>query len=127
MIKPRRHPWPFPGDTALDRARAVAREYRRVLLQFAPDRVHALDRHFTNLGEPWVAPQRADLDLNAELPAQVLSDYLGGEPTADTLRQWRARGHLPKRVDDRGRPVYRVGDVLDHVAEQRRARANRSA
>lgn len=125
MIKPRRHPWPFPGDTPLDRARRCSYTYRAELLKLAPDLVRTIDNKLTALGEPWVAPQPVEIDLDAEHRLRDLSEHLGGVPTENVLRQWRARGHLPDRRDDDGRPVNTARDVLDHQAELRRARAER--
>lgn len=125
MIKPRRTPWPFPGDTPLDRARRCAYEYRAELLKLAPEAVHAIDQKLVNLGEPWVAPQPVILDLDAEHRPRALSELLGGTPTEETIRQWRSRGNIPDRKDDDNKPVNTVRDVLDYQADQRRARAER--
>ena len=127
MIKPRRHPWPFPGDTPLDRARRCAYEYRNALLKLAPQAVRAIDEKLTALGEPWVAPQPVELDLDAEHRPRQLSELLGGTPTEETIRQWRSRGHLADRRDGDGRPVNTARDVLDHQAKLRIARAEREA
>lgn len=125
MIKPRRQPWPHPGDTALDRARHIARTYRNELARLDPHRASVLDDAFVRYGEPWITPQPGELDLNTTLPAPALSDYLGGDPTPATIRQWASRGHIPRHTDTNGRTVYRVGDILNHIATQRRARAER--
>jgi hypothetical protein len=125
VIKPRRRPWPFPADTPLDRARRCTYEYRAALLKLAPNVVLAIDKKLTELGEPWVAPQQVQLDLDATHRPRELSELLGGVPTEETIRQWRSRGHLPDRRDDDGRPVNTPRDVLDHQAAQRRARAER--
>jgi len=63
------------------------------------------------------------------LPAVDLAraiDGLGVPVTADRIRQWKRRRVLAVAVDEqgrpradrRGRPLYRVGDVLDLVAER---------
>lgn len=126
MIKPRRDLWPFPGDTPLDRARRCSWSYRAELFKLAPDVVRSIDDKLTALGEPWVAPQPVELDLDAEHRLRDLSEKLGGVPTENVLRQWRARGHLPDRRDDAGRPVNTARDVLDHQARQRQERAERA-
>jgi hypothetical protein len=118
-------PWPFPGDTEVDKARRVAHDYRRELARFAPDLCDRLDEAFHRLGQHWVAPVRAALDLNAQLRAAHLAEYLAGEVTANRISQWGTRGHINRYTDRDGHTVYRVGDVLDELARQRRARAER--
>lgn len=125
MIRRARSRWPNPADTPLDRARRIATTYRAALDQLDPHRTSVLDRHFTDLGEIWVTPQPAALDLNAYLGAAAMSEHLGGHPTDDVIRQWGQRGTIPRHKNDAGRTVYRVGDILDHLANQRRTRANR--
>jgi hypothetical protein len=119
-------PWPWPGDTELDKTRRVFHDYRREFRRIAPDVVARLDAAARRLGQYWVAPTRADLDLEATLPAADMARHLGGDLTADRIRQWGARGHVPRRTDRDGRTVYRIGDILDHLADQRRARADRA-
>lgn len=125
MMKPRKPQWPDPADTPLDRARRIATTYRSALNQLDPHRTDVLDKHFTDLGEIWITPQPAALDLNAMLGAADMSEHLGGHPTSDVIRQWGQRGTIPRHKDDAGRTVYRVGDLLDHLAQQRRNRATR--
>lgn len=127
MIKQRRTPWPFPGDTPLDRARRCSHTYRAELLKLAPDLVRTIDDKLAALGEPWVAPQPIELDLDAEHRLRDLSEHLGGIPTENLLRQWRSRGYLPDRRDDGGHPVNTARDVLDYQAQQRKDRVRRAA
>lgn len=119
-------PWPWPGDTDTDKARRIAHDYRRELLRLDPDLCGRMDAAARRLGQHWIAPQRADLDLNAELTAAEMSRHLHGEITADRIRQWAARGQVPT-IKRRGQTLYRVGDVLDVLAGQRIDRANRRA
>lgn len=49
--------WPHPGDRALDRARQVAHEYRKALLQAVPEACAAIDQAAVWVGEEWVLPQ----------------------------------------------------------------------
>jgi hypothetical protein len=117
--------WPVPGDTPLDRARRIATTYRNALTQHDPHQAAILDKRFTELGEAWVVPQPAALDLDAYLGAAAMSEYLGGDPQPGTIRQWAQRGHITRHTNDAGRTVYRVGDILDYLARLRRARAAR--
>lgn len=84
-------------------------------------------------GTAWlVAERRArmldqlrDLVLTATDLARAV-DGLGVEVTAQRIRQWKRRGQITPAQDDRGRacadakgrPLYRVGDVLDAMADQ---------
>jgi DNA-binding GntR family transcriptional regulator len=120
-------PWPWPGDTDIDKARRVAHDYRRELARLDPDMCARLDHAYHRLGQHWIAPARADLDLNAEHPPARLAEYLAGEVTANQISQWGTRSRIPRHTDRDGYTVYRVRDVLDYLAEQRRARAERHA
>jgi hypothetical protein len=125
MIKPRKSAWPIPGDTAADRARRIAQDLHRRLARHDPDEAAQVAARAAELGEPWLTPRPDALDLDALLSAPDMADYLAGDITADTIRQWASRGHIRRHKDDHGRTVYRVGDILDHVAQQRRHRAAR--
>jgi hypothetical protein len=119
-------PWPWPGDTDLDKARRVARDYRRELLRRDPELCHRMDAAARRLGQHWIAPERANLDLEVRLTAADMARHLHGEPSAELIRQWGARTHIPRYTNADGDTVYRLGDILDHLADQRRARADRS-
>lgn len=43
--------------------------------------------------------------------------WLGEAIKPDRIRQWAARGRLAKRTEDDGKPLYRIGDVLDLLAQ----------
>jgi hypothetical protein len=118
-------PWPFPGDTELDKARRIAQDYRRELARLDPDLCRQLDDAARRLGQPWIAPIRADLDLDTKLHPARLAEHLAGQVTANQISQWGTRRRIPRHTDRDGRTVYRVGDVLDELARQRRARAER--
>jgi hypothetical protein len=118
-------PWPFPGDTELDKARRIAQDYRRELARLDPDLCARMDDAARRLGQRWIAPDHTTLDLEAKYPAVQMVTYLAGDVTYDQLRKWGSRGKIPRYHDDNGHTVYRVGDILDHLADQRRARAER--
>jgi hypothetical protein len=124
-------PWPWPGDTETDKARRICWDYRRELRRLNPELCDRMDAAARRLGQHWVAPQPATLDLNAALPAAEMARYLNHEVTADQIRQWgtrhaQGRPGVPRLTNRRGHTVYRLGDILDHLAQQRRARAERT-
>ncbi len=125
MIKPRRLPWPNPADTALDRARAIARDLHRELAKHAPEKAAAMARAAAALGEPWLAPAPAVHCDDDWLPLTDAAEDISGTP--EMIYKWTRRGPdpLPTRTDERGRILVRLGDVRDHHAEQRRRRAER--
>ncbi|MBP2370239.1 hypothetical protein [Pseudonocardia parietis] len=49
--------WPLPGDRAVDRARQVAHEYRKALLNTDPAACAVIDDAAVKVGEEWVLPQ----------------------------------------------------------------------
>ena len=48
--------WPLPGDRAVDRARQVAHEYRKALLNVDPAACAVIDDAAVKVGEEWVLP-----------------------------------------------------------------------
>lgn len=125
MIKPRRPQWPNPADTPVDRARAIATDLHQRLARHDPDEAAAVAAAAAALGEPWLTPRPAIYSDNHLLTATEASAYLGGDPQPGTIRQWANRAHLCRYHDERGRTVYRLGDITGHIAEQRRRRHNR--
>ncbi|WP_069164894.1 hypothetical protein [Nocardia altamirensis] len=115
-------PWPFPGDTALQRARKIAGSYRAALRQVAPERCAELDRRAVELGQDWVAP--------VELPAHLVEHALDAELSAadiehfwripaSTIRTWVQRGLINSRPGADGSPRYLVRDVLARQSRRR--------
>ena len=102
--------WPRPADTAVDRARAIAREYRAALQHVDPARCAVLDRAAEAFGELWLtgAVQYTDSELVtlAELAAQLGEQY-------KTVWAWWRRGRIPREPDGR----FRVDDVLGALAD----------
>jgi hypothetical protein len=123
-------PWPWPGDTELDKRTRICHDYRRELRRLDPDLCDRMDAAACRLGQHWVAPRPATLDLDSMLPAAEMARYLNHEISADQIRQLgcrHARGGngIPRHTDRDGRTVYRLGDILDRLADQRRTRAAR--
>lgn len=125
-------PWPWPGDTELDKRTRIFHDYHREFARHCPDIVARLDAAACRLGQHWVTPQRATMDLDTLLPAAEMARYLNGEVSADQIRQWGARhargGHgIPRRTDRDGHTVYRLGDIVDLLGQRRQDRAQRAA
>lgn len=118
-------PWPIPGDSELDKARRIAMDYRNELFRLAPAHCEELDAQARRLGQGWVTPQIAYVDLDSFLSARDMADLLGVAVT--TVYQWASRGHLDRNRDRNGRTVYWVRQAVNYQADLRRARADRVA
>lgn len=130
MIKPRRPdivPWPFPGDSELDKARHIARDYRAELARIAPELCGRLDAAACRLGQHWVTPQLAVVDTNTTVTIAEAADYLAVSESA--IRKWINRP--PKKLDaftgDDGLQRVSVSQLIDIQREQRERRARRHA
>src|SRR5882724_9442454 len=104
MLKARR--WPIPGDSELDRARAVARAYRSALEREHPEGCSALDDQFRDAGERWVAPEILHVDLDGFLPAPAMAEFLHVDK--QVVRQWAYRGHLTRHLNSSGKVEYSI-------------------
>lgn len=121
-------PWPWPGDTELDRRTRIFHDYRREFARRCPDVVARMDAAACRLGQGhWIIPQQATMDLDSTLPAAEMARYLNGEVSADQIRQWGSRGVIPRRKDRDGHTVYRLGDIVDLLGQRRQDRAQRAA
>ncbi|WP_378736016.1 hypothetical protein [Nocardia brasiliensis] len=104
-------PWPFPRDTALQRARKIAGSYRAALHAVAPERCAELDRRAIELGQGWVAPVElpthlVEHALDAELSATDIEHFW--RIPASTIRTWAHRGLITSRPGQK----YLVREVL---------------
>lgn len=111
--------WPHPGDSTLDRARRIAESYRTALLRADPNTCARLDANAIRVGQGWVVPQLATLDLDDLVDAYELAAYCYVE--ASTVDVWVGRGLDFKDTPDGRR--FTVRGYLDFQAEQRRRRA----
>jgi hypothetical protein len=112
-------PWPWPVDTAVDRARLVAQEYRRHLREYAPDVCAQLDQVMTELGQGWIAGGRIISGEDIITTADA-ADLLGITPRAVRLAVTRDR--LPSAGRDADGYLFRRADVLHYLT----ARSTRS-
>lgn len=114
--------WPNPADSSLDRARAIARDYRTALLKLDRAECLRLDNLARYVGQGWVAPSVAQYHRDDLLTARQAADYCHIRPT--TLQQWKARGlRVVETVDGRR---YRVGDLDEYRADRRILRKTRA-
>ncbi|MGQ0575987.1 MAG: hypothetical protein ACT4RN_17530 [Pseudonocardia sp.] len=120
-MSPRRRPplpWPWPADTALERARRVAQAYRAQLLELAPDRAARLDAELRDRGQGWVCARRLALDADELIGVPMAAQLC--EVSERTIDKWADEGLRSIRTDDGVR--YRVGDLLGFQAARRRRR-----
>jgi hypothetical protein len=113
--------WPWPGDSPLDRARRIAREYRDALNDTDPERCATMDARAEAVGQGWVRPRAAQYGLDDLLDIDRAADYC--QVKAKTLFEWRRRGL--EVVDTPDGPRYQVKHLLDYQRRRRMRRASR--
>lgn len=104
-------PWPWPVDTALVRARRVARSYRDALEAADPPTCRYLDAEMTRLGQRWVLPMVSPYDADDYLTADLVADFAQVSPK--TVYTWRRKG-LPAVATNEGLR-FRFGDIVRWV------------
>lgn len=118
--------WPWPGDSALDRARRVARSYRETLLAEFPDACAALDRRLVDqLGQAWLVPTLATVDLDEWVTIGVAAEHVG--LSEQGVYAWVYAGKIEARKGRDGRVRVQLGKALEVKALQRQRRARRAA
>jgi hypothetical protein len=136
--QPTRNPWPFAGDTALDRARKVAQMYRARLRALNLDACNEADTTAIQFGETWVTPQLVTIDDTDTVTTAEAADLVN--VSEDVIRQWACTEHperpgemLLPRFGWRGRArTYLARQVREAAAavirtKRRRAELTRSA
>lgn len=108
-------PWPWPGDTALDRSRRIANS----LLALLPDaeRVRAV-RQARAVGETWLGANLLRWEVSDVVSTAEAAELVGVGPS--TVRKWHSQGYLPNHLGRRG--CYVVARVLDCAAARHRER-----
>lgn len=91
--------WPWPGDTALTRARRIAASYRAVLEDIAPDICHQLDQQMITMGVDWIVPRVVAWSEDDWMSAEQVAQYAG--VSLATVYSWRHRG-MPSLVTNEG-------------------------
>lgn len=110
--------WPWPGDTATDRARRIANSLLGLLP--ADERAQWTARAHA-LGETWLGEDLITWTPDEVVTTKQAARILHVKP--GTIRKWHSLGYLPAK----GRGRYVVADVLDCAAERRRNRQQRQA
>jgi hypothetical protein len=122
-----RVPWPFPGDSELDKARRIARDYRNELHRIAPEHCARMDEQARRLGQGWVTPQLATIDLDDWITVREAAEYLSLSESAIRKMINRSSAKLNAIVGDDGIQRVRVAQLVDIQREQRERRAGRRA
>lgn len=119
-------PWPWPGDTELEKRERIAREYRDELHRVAPNRCALLDAAARRLGQRWITPQPMPYAMTDWITIAEAADLVGR--TSRTVRYWAAGEHpkLPTITDDKGIKRVLVQDLVDLEADLRQRRAERA-
>lgn len=113
--------WPYPGDSALARARRVAHAYRARLHAADPQACAALDATMRGWGQGWVVPRVVTVDPGAWLTPAEAADL--AVMSTDQLRILRARGRITgRRVGNRWE--YQAADVIALSANPRQRNGN---
>lgn len=100
-------PWRWPNDTPVERARRVARSYRALATEAAPERCARLDVEMVASGQRWVVPQVVVHQADDLLTADLVADFAG--VALSSVYEWRHRG-LPSITTVDG-IRFRFGDV----------------
>ena len=104
--------WPWPGDNATDRARAVANSLLALLPTHERDRAIRTARA---VGETWLGSTLLRYDVTDVVTTAEAAELLHVRPS--TIRKWHSDGELTNRGTGR----YLVSEVLDVAASKRRS------
>lgn len=107
--------WPWPADTALARARRVARSYRDALEATDPAVCAYLDAEMDRFGQRWVLDLYATYQEHDLLSAELVADY--AQVRRKTVYEWARRGLDAVQTPDGKR--WRFRDVQRWVGGSR--------
>ena len=111
--------WPWPGETALQRARQVA--------NWILDRLSTADRddvirQARAVGETWLGEQLLRWTNTDVVTTSQAAELV--QVGASTVRKWHSEGHLPNHQGRKG--YYVVQQVRDCAARRYQDRADRA-
>lgn len=72
-----------------------------------------LDSKWQELGQHWLIPSMAPLDLDAWLPAGEMAELFHVDARA--FRDWHRRGHIRMLINATGQRCYCVGDIVEYA------------
>ena len=106
------NPWPWRGDSPVERRARVARSYRDALEEVDSDGCAKLDAAMLRLGQRWVLPTVAVYVDDDLLTASLVADF--AHVTLKAVYGWRARetDPLPSVTTPDG-IRFRFADVRD--------------
>lgn len=118
-------PWPVPGDTALDKARTIAREYRTALRRTNPEMCDQLDDAARRLGQAWITPELVRFDDDDWITIAEAAELVSRTPRA--VRYWTTSDppKLDSITDNHGVKRVLVKDLIDLERDMRQRRAVR--
>jgi len=102
------NPWPWPGDSPVERRARVARSYRDALEEVDSDRCAKLDAAMLRLGQRWVVPTVAVYTDDDLLTADLVADWTN--VTLKAVYEWR---QLWLRTD--GKRGLKPSDTVDGI------------
>lgn len=112
-------PWPFPGDSLLQRARHVARAYRERLHLNNRELCDETDALMTRLGQSWVVPGHEHYQPYDEITGDIAAAMT--HRSEATIRRWTTKPH-PTIPGQKLLPVYgnqgsRNTYLVEHVRQ----------
>lgn len=114
--------WHRPGDLPVDRAREVARTCWEALHRVDPESANLIAQAAAAAGEHWLAPEISRCSLDDVVTVVEAAQLVGR--SARWGYQWVAEDRERRLILGRdGRMRVRVRDVLEHVAQERRAKS----
>ena len=119
--------WVWQGDSREDKAKRVAREYRKLvegiaqgIVQDAGKALVALDQYWQDRGVFWMIPHDAPMDPDKWYSAADLAHLIGR--VQRDIYDWARRGHIQQRLTEDGSPEYLLGSAIEYKASLRTRR-----
>lgn len=112
-----RKSWPYPGDTAVLRARRIALAYREHLRNINPELCSVIDDTMRSYGQDWVSPEVYQFEPGQPLTTAQAAALVSVR--VETIRQWACTRH-PEDANRMLLPRYRrqgreMTYLIEHV------------